>query len=212
MDDGLIVNTTSNLKLYLLHDQKSHRLCRTVLSMLHQKNCVLNVALLSQEMMRNLNQKFRQKNTATDVLSFGQIKWQKLPSLRSKGQMIQSEKPFFDNLKPLNDYSSKTVRKKKSPDSLPRLRESRNGLYTRKILGDLAICPHVAVRNARHLGHGLDREFGFLLVHGILHLCGYDHVRQRDEEKMLEVQRKIMDEISILPQPLWRGCLRRVSK
>jgi probable rRNA maturation factor len=49
------------------------------------------------------------------------------------------------------------------------------------VLGDVVICPRVAGRNAQRLGHSLGRELDVLLVHGTLHLLGYDH--EDDEEK-----------------------------
>jgi len=44
-------------------------------------------------------------------------------------------------------------------------------------LGDVAIAPAIALRNARHLGRPFDDEMKVLLLHGILHLMGYDHER-----------------------------------
>ena len=59
-------------------------------------------------------------------------------------------------------------------------------------LGDVLICPEIALANACKIGHGLDRECAFLLIHGILHLCGFDHIKRKDELAMLRSQRKIM--------------------
>ena len=42
-------------------------------------------------------------------------------------------------------------------------------------LGDIAIAPAVARRNARFYGRTLDQEMRALILHGILHLMGYDH-------------------------------------
>jgi probable rRNA maturation factor len=42
-------------------------------------------------------------------------------------------------------------------------------------LGDIAIAPGVALRNSRNLGRTLDNELRILILHGILHLMGYDH-------------------------------------
>lgn len=42
-------------------------------------------------------------------------------------------------------------------------------------LGDIAIAPAVARRNARLDGRTLDQELRILILHGILHLMGYDH-------------------------------------
>ncbi len=44
-------------------------------------------------------------------------------------------------------------------------------------LGDLAISIDTAARQAREIGHPLDDELARLLIHGILHLLGHDHVR-----------------------------------
>jgi probable rRNA maturation factor len=52
------------------------------------------------------------------------------------------------------------------------------------LLGDVVICPEVADKNAAELGHPLDRELEALVVHGTLHLLGYDHQRDDDKAKM----------------------------
>jgi probable rRNA maturation factor len=52
------------------------------------------------------------------------------------------------------------------------------------LLGDVVICPQVAEGHARRLGHGLDRELDTLLVHGTLHLLGYDHQGHADGARM----------------------------
>lgn len=49
-------------------------------------------------------------------------------------------------------------------------------------LGDIAISLPTAVRQAEEAGHALDREVAHLLVHGVLHLLGYDHVTGPDDE------------------------------
>lgn len=49
-------------------------------------------------------------------------------------------------------------------------------------LGDIAISLPMAMRQAEQVGHSLDAEMDHLLVHGILHLCGYDHVNSPEEE------------------------------
>ena len=52
------------------------------------------------------------------------------------------------------------------------------------LLGDVVICPEVAQKNAAELGHGLQDELAALVVHGTLHLLGYDHQREDDKAKM----------------------------
>ena len=54
------------------------------------------------------------------------------------------------------------------------------------LLGDVVVCPSVAEENAHKLGHGIGREIDALLVHGTLHLLGYDHQGVDDKTKMDE--------------------------
>jgi probable rRNA maturation factor len=52
------------------------------------------------------------------------------------------------------------------------------------VLGDVVISPQVAQKNADKLGHSLDEELEVLLVHGTLHLLGYDHQGTEDKARM----------------------------
>jgi probable rRNA maturation factor len=52
------------------------------------------------------------------------------------------------------------------------------------LLGDVVVCPEVAEQNALKLGHSLARELDVLLVHGTLHLLGYDHQGDEDKTRM----------------------------
>lgn len=66
-----------------------------------------------------------------------------------------------------------------------------------KDLGDLFISIDKVKEQALFLGHSEDRELGFLVVHGFLHLNGYDHEEPADEEKMFSLQEKILDEYGL---------------
>ena len=52
------------------------------------------------------------------------------------------------------------------------------------LLGDVVICPAIAEEHATRLGHGLVKELDTLLVHGTLHLLGYDHQKVDEKERM----------------------------
>jgi len=52
------------------------------------------------------------------------------------------------------------------------------------LLGDVVICPAVARGNAEKLGHDLLAELDTVLVHGTLHLLGYDHQGPDDKARM----------------------------
>lgn len=59
-------------------------------------------------------------------------------------------------------------------------------------IGDIFISIEQAKIQAEELGHSIDREIGFLSVHGYLHLIGYDHHQEEDEKKMIEEQEKLL--------------------
>jgi probable rRNA maturation factor len=60
--------------------------------------------------------------------------------------------------------------------------------------GDIAISLDVAARNAKALGHALSDEIRILILHGILHLAGYDHENDRGEmaRRELRLRRKLV--------------------
>jgi probable rRNA maturation factor len=72
-----------------------------------------------------------------------------------------------------------------------------------RMLGDIVISVPRAVEQANEYGHSTIREIAFLLVHGFLHLCGYDHDDSESERVMFGLQEEILDTLGI-----HRGALR----
>ncbi len=64
-------------------------------------------------------------------------------------------------------------------------------------IGDIFICENRASEQAKTYGHSFRREVCFLFCHGMLHLCGYDHVEKQDEELMTNMQKKVLDNLNI---------------
>jgi probable rRNA maturation factor len=60
-------------------------------------------------------------------------------------------------------------------------------------IGDVVISVETAGRYARELGLSFDREIEFLVIHGALHLAGYDH--ETDDGEMNRVERKLRKEL-----------------
>ncbi len=56
-------------------------------------------------------------------------------------------------------------------------------------LGDIIISAETAERQARQLGHSLEKELKILMIHGFLHLLGYDH--ETDHGEMRELEKKL---------------------
>jgi probable rRNA maturation factor len=71
----------------------------------------------------------------------------------------------------------------------------------RVLLGDLVIAVPTAARQARQHGHSLSRELKILLLHGYLHLLGYDH--ETDDGTMLRLQARLLRRL--LPPRRSRG-------
>lgn len=64
-------------------------------------------------------------------------------------------------------------------------------------LGDIFISYDKALEQAEEFGHSVERELGFLMVHGFLHLNGYDHMTESDEKKMFALQEEILKEYGL---------------
>lgn len=60
-------------------------------------------------------------------------------------------------------------------------------------LGDIFINVEAVVSQAKEYGHSECREISFLFTHGLLHLLGYDHMKDEDEKVMFELQDVILD-------------------
>lgn len=66
------------------------------------------------------------------------------------------------------------------------------------LLGDVVISIETAVRQANMYGHSLSREIGFLTVHSMLHLLGYDHEKSPlDERIMREKEEAVLEKLGI---------------
>ena len=60
-------------------------------------------------------------------------------------------------------------------------------------LGDILICPAKAELQAKSYGHSMAREVAFLTAHGMLHLLGYDHMHPQEEDKMNNIQDRVLN-------------------
>lgn len=109
------------------------RCCHAVLeSENFRGSAEVSVSFITNEEIRQLNEQYRHKDSATDVLSF---------PLGENGKWDRNEE---------------------------------TGMF---MLGDIVISAERAFEQAEMYGHTLQREIGFLTVHSMLHLLGYDHER-----------------------------------
>lgn len=66
------------------------------------------------------------------------------------------------------------------------------------ILGDIVISAEKARDQAKEYGHSFHREMGFLVVHGMLHLLGYDHMEEEDKRLMRSMEETILSSLNLL--------------
>lgn len=84
-------------------------------------------------------------------------------------------------------------------------RRTRGTVTVARPLGDLVLCAPVIAREAREQGKPLFDHWAHLLVHGALHLLGYDHQKPVDAERMERRERRILAQFGI-PDP-YRGTM-----
>ena len=119
----------------------------------------LSIVLVGSARIKKLNKKYRKKNQVTDVLAFGQG-----PVFISADAEALADKKV-------------SAGRQKFP-SLPEREQE---------LGEIVICPQEVKKNAQRFNSAFKKELVRVLIHGILHLLGYDHEKGKKEaEKMSE--------------------------
>ncbi|WP_017903146.1 rRNA maturation RNase YbeY [Pseudomonas asplenii] len=63
------------------------------------------------------------------------------------------------------------------------------------LLGDLVICVPVVAREAAEQGKALEAHWAHLVIHGCLHLLGYDHIDDEEAEEMEALERELLAEL-----------------
>ncbi|MDK4680889.1 rRNA maturation RNase YbeY [Kingella negevensis] len=63
--------------------------------------------------------------------------------------------------------------------------------------GDLIICPQVVAKEAAEQGKSLHDHFAHLVIHGTLHLIGFDHIEDEEAEEMEALETKLLAQLNI---------------
>ncbi|MDE6275848.1 MAG: rRNA maturation RNase YbeY [Clostridia bacterium] len=66
------------------------------------------------------------------------------------------------------------------------------------MLGSIMLCYSRAVEQSVEYGHSTERESCYLVLHGLLHLLGFDHLEQADKDKMREQEEVILGKLGII--------------
>jgi probable rRNA maturation factor len=102
--------------------------------------------------------------------------------LVSDAEIARMNEAFRKKKGPTDVLSFPAVERRKAV----RLRRGRSAVHAGEYLGDIAISPATARRNAKTYGRTLPNELQILMLHGVLHLLGYDHETDRGEMNRIE--------------------------
>ncbi|SHE52903.1 probable rRNA maturation factor [Marinitoga hydrogenitolerans DSM 16785] len=62
-------------------------------------------------------------------------------------------------------------------------------------IGEIILSVKKIEEQAPKFGNSFEKEFFYILIHGILHICGYDHITENDKRKMFELQDKYFNDL-----------------
>ncbi len=112
----------------------------------NREDYYLSLLVTTDEVIREINREYREKDSATDVISFAYNE--------------------TENIAPVN------------------------------ILGDIIISNDRIRAQAKEYGHSDEREFYYVICHGLLHLLGYDHIEVEERAVMRKKEEEILGEFN----------------
>jgi rRNA maturation RNase YbeY len=160
----------------------------------------LSLVLVSDRRMRALNRRYRKKDRPTDVLAFPLLERcsPKSSQLRKPSAERRSAAPAASLAAKSRLSSVQIGSRLRTPQALAsgnsgKSPQRKPPALPPALLGDVVISMPTAKRQAAEHGHGLYEEMSRLLVHGVLHLLGYDHERgPREAARMARKERTIL--------------------
>ncbi len=133
------------------------------------KSLEVDIDFVGKKEIHRQNKEFRGVDRPTDVLSF--------PNLLKVG--VTDSQVIADTLTKENfisDYNPEN-------DTI--------------FLGCITICKDVVFKQAKEFGNSRSREMTYMAVHGLLHLLGFDHMKDDDKKEMRRVEEKIMERLDL---------------
>ena len=91
---------------------------------------------------------------------------------------------------------NKTYRNKNKATDVLSFQSSDISIKAEHFLGDIVISTAKAKEQAKKRSVNVEEELTLLLIHGYLHLLGYDHETKADEKKMFSIQNKVLNELN----------------
>lgn len=146
---------------------KTEKIIKKILEIIDYKDFDVSIWFTTNETIRKYNREFRKKDKATDILSF----------------------PFYPQLKP-----GQRIKITEKVNSKIIAKDSQEVLDA-KNLGDIIISLGYAYKYAMQNGINFDQHLKVLLVHGICHLIGYDHITEKDYKLMNKKELEILSKV-----------------
>ncbi|MCP1309112.1 rRNA maturation RNase YbeY [Paenibacillus tyrfis] len=140
------------------------------------------LTFVDDEAIQELNKQYRGLDKPTDVLSF---------AMREMGE-DEIEIIYGDDGFEEVEYADETGEESGTAED----DDGEDDGYEEP-LGDIIISVPRAIAQADEYGHSVERELGFLFVHGFLHLIGYDHQDEEEEKEMFGKQEQILQQAGL---------------
>lgn len=163
----MVINRQRDVRISVVALQRFLSRVRRMLKV-NGRDCT--VCFVTSKEMARLNWTFRGQPGPTDVLSF--------PAASLNG-------------------GPRTPHRAIQPQAWQLKSSAASGASPDSYLGDIAIAPGVAHRNAKKFGRTLESELRILILHGVLHLMGYDH--ETDSGQMERYERKLRRSLNLEP-------------
>lgn len=138
------------------------------------------LTFVDDEAIRELNKQYRGLDKPTDVLSFSMLEM-----TEDELEIVFGDEDFEDEDLVANADADEAEE------------EDEDGESYEEPLGDIVISVPRAIAQAQEYGHSVERELGFLFVHGFLHLIGYDHNTEEEEKAMFSRQEDILQQAGL---------------
>lgn len=120
----------------------------------------------------------------------------------SKNAIVKKKKSKVPSIEDLSivfvtpaksQWLNKKFRKKNYPTDVLSFAPTENHMG----LGELVLCPQVLKRQAKENGWSVEKEIDLMLIHGFLHLLGFDHEKSlKEERRMMKIQGKLLEKYS----------------
>jgi len=137
-----------------------------------------NICFVADEEIGRLNARHRGKAGPTDVLSFP---WQVESEFETRNSKTEKR------ISAAGNHDSRSTRRAGGSERVPSFDFRFSNSEFRHFLGDIVISAETARANARQEGHSTENEVRWLILHGLLHLLGYDHATDSGEMTVLEL-------------------------